>query len=144
MLKIIMGWNILRFIINIKKWRKTNFMLCVAIKTNNNEQKLISKVFAEFNDIEAVFFTSFSAATTYIEQNLIDVVFLGIDGQNDLWEEQFDFLKSIDRTTDIVLISDNRIDAVKAFELEATDFILAPISESRLDDVLQRIKVSKT
>ncbi len=119
-------------------------MLCVAIKTNNNEQKLISKVFAEFNDIEAVFFTSFSAATTYIEQNLIDVVFLGIDGQNDLWEEQFDFLKSIDRTTDIVLISDNRIDAVKAFELEATDFILAPISESRLDDVLQRIKVSKT
>ena len=117
-------------------------MICTAISVNSIEQKLISKVFDSYGDVKAKFFECFSDSVSFLEMNYVEVVFLGITGNGNSWEEQCEMIKMIDKATKIVLISDKQIDAVKAFELEATDFLLEPITEKRLEVSLQRTMAS--
>lgn len=117
-------------------------MICTVIKANKGEQMLITKVIAYYKDVKTVFFDNFSDSISFLEQNSVDMVFFSIKGKGNCWEAQYETIKMIDQATKIVLISDNRVDAVKAFELEATDFLLVPISESRLDSSVRKAKES--
>ena len=117
-------------------------MCSVVIKADEFEEKTISKVLNEFEENEPVVFNNFSQAKEFLEEHIVDVVFLNIVGQKACWEAQCDLIKSIDRVTKIVLISDNRMDAVKAFDIDALDFLLVPISESGVNRVARRARVS--
>ena len=108
-------------------------MICAVIEANSFEQEIISKTLAFHDGMEARCFESFSEAVSFLEQNFVDMVFLRISGKEDYWEGQFEMIRAIDREIKIVLIGDNRIEAVKAFTLEATDFLLEPISKNRLE-----------
>ena len=117
-------------------------MICAVIEVNNFEQDIISKTLAFYEDIEARFFGSFSEAVSFLERNFVEMVFLRISGKEDYWEGQFEIIRTIDRETKIVLIGDNKIEAVKAFTLEATDFLLEPISKNRLEISARRATAS--
>ena len=117
-------------------------MICTVVRANGFEQELISKVFASYGDVEAKFFDSFTDSIPFLEQNLVEMMFLGISGKEFNWEEQYEMIKMIYFATKIVLIGDKRDDAVKAFELEATDFLFEPITEKRLEISVQRAMAS--
>lgn len=123
---------------------RVNFsiMICAVVNANRFQRELISKVFASYGDVEAEFFPSFSTSVQFLEQNFVEMIFLGISGKSYNWEEQYKIIKNIDKDTKIVLISDQRVEAVKAFELEATDFLLEPITEKRLEISVQRARAS--
>ena len=108
-------------------------MICAVIEANNFEQEIISKALAFYDGMEARYFESFTEAVSFIEKNFVEMVFLRISGKEDYWEGQFETIRMIDREIRIILIGDNRIEAVKAFTLEATDFLLEPISKNRLE-----------
>ena len=86
------------------------------------------------------FFNSFSQAQGFLEENIVNVVFLSVVGQGTCWEKQCDLIKSIDRVTKIILISDKRTDAVKAFDIDVDDFLLAPITERGVDRVARKAR----
>ncbi len=117
-------------------------MICAVIEANNYEQEIISKTLAFHKGVEAKFFGSFSEAVSFLEMNFVEMVFLRISGKEDYWEGQFEIIRTIDRETKIVLIGDNRVEAVKAFTLEATDFLLEPITRNRLEISAKRATAS--
>ena len=60
--------------------------------------------------------------------------------QKDLIEEQdWPKLQALTDSTEVVLLSKNKVDAAKAFECELFDFILEPIATSRLGKTLDKL-----
>lgn len=117
-------------------------MICAVVRANSSEQELISKLLTCYGDVEVEFFDSFLNSVHFLEQNIVEMIFLGISGKEYNWGDQYEIIRNIDKATKIVLISDKRVDAVKAFELEATDFLLEPITEKRLEISVQRARAS--
>ena len=117
-------------------------MECVAIRIENHEKELFDSLLKKYGVIHAEFFKNFGPVTSYIRQNIVDVVFLSIDEHKGAWVNEFEQIKRADNGTRIILVGSNRSDAVKAFELDADDFLLEPVSESRLEKSINRIFAS--
>lgn len=101
----------------------------------------IKAILAKFEDIiilgEA---GNFETAVKLIDEQKPDVVFLDIQmpGKNG-----FEILKEIKISCDVVFVTAYDDFAVNAFETEALDYLLKPVSEERIIKTIERIRNKK-
>lgn len=76
-------------------------------------------------------------ALRHLEDTPADAVFLDIDGEAD-WQGVCGMVKVAARNTSLVLLSDDSLNAVKAFEAGAADFITKPVEHKRLEQAVLR------
>jgi two-component system LytT family response regulator len=79
-------------------------------------------------------------AQKQLSENSLDVVFLDIQLRGG---SGFDLVPIIDRSTDIIFITAFDEYAVRAFEINALDYILKPVSIDRLSASIERLKAEK-
>ncbi len=97
----------------------------------------LKKVLEGFPNIEIIGEASdYESAKNLINETKPDLVFLDID-LNGL--TSFDLLNEINCNPKIIFITYNPDYAVKAFELNAVDYILKPISANRLRKAIDRV-----
>ncbi len=73
----------------------------------------------------------------YLERHPTDAVFMDIDGETD-WQSVCEMVKYTDQRIKLVLLSSNPLNAVKAFEAGASDFLPKPVEQSRLAKAIER------
>lgn len=78
----------------------------------------------------------FAKLTSVCKRKNANVLFVHKDL---IQEEDWPALQSLANSIHIVLLSDDRIDAAKAFECDLFDFILEPVAESRLAKTLDKL-----
>ncbi len=92
---------------------------------------------AEYPEITVSGFASdVAGAVKVIQQQKPDVIFLDIQLQN---ETGFDLLEKIEVTSKIIFITAFNQYAIKAFELNALDYLLKPIKKERLKKTIDRL-----
>lgn len=97
----------------------------------------LKKVLEQFPNIELVAEAStFEEAKNIINETTPDLLFLDID-LNGL--TSIDLLSEINCAPKIIFITSHPDFAIKAFELNAVDYILKPISASRIKQAIERI-----
>lgn len=110
----------------------------IFVNAIEDEKLQISEVSKNFGNTKLSFFMNYSDAKKYLELNIADVMFLGIGSKIPIWQEQFEEIKLIDKAMLIVLISDNGLDAIKAYELQAFGFLLRPLENAKLERILRK------
>jgi two-component SAPR family response regulator len=88
-------------------------------------------------------FSTATAALQYIEENPVDVVFLDISMPEMDGMEFANLLLKKESSTKVVFVTGHEKYAVDAFELEAVDYLLKPISRERLTKTLSRLTKPK-
>lgn len=73
----------------------------------------------------------------YFEEHLADAVFFDIDGEVD-WLSICEMVKCVDSRICLVLLSGNPLNAVRAFEAGASDFLSKPVEPERLAKAINR------
>lgn len=103
--------------------------------------KRLKKILAESSEIKicGTFSNSFEAYE-YIKENKIDVAFLDISMPDMDGMAFSNMVHEIDSDIDIVFVTGHDEHAVKAFELNALDYVLKPVTLERLQKTLSRIK----
>lgn len=100
-------------------------------------QELIKEQLKNFEALEVVgAANSLLSARDMIEEKDPEIIFLDIDLNG---ASSFDLIPYIKATSKIVFITASASQAVKAFEVNATDYILKPISLERLNKTISRI-----
>lgn len=95
---------------------------------------------AEYPEIKVSGFASdVNEAISVIEEQKPDVIFLDIQLQN---ETGFDILEKIEVTSKIIFITAYNQFAIKAFEINALDYLLKPIHKDRLKTTIDRLLLS--
>ncbi len=79
-------------------------------------------------------------AKKMIEENNPDLIFLDIQMPT---KTGFDLLQELDRTPNVIFTTAHDEYALKAFEVNALDYLLKPIDPKRLSDALQKWMVSE-
>ncbi|MEK3718208.1 response regulator [Paenibacillus sp. FSL R7-0333] len=88
-------------------------------------------------------FTSARLGLAHLEREKADIVFLdiGMPEMNGL--EAGEYIAGMDRNTRIVYITAYSEYAIEAFELNAADYLLKPVTSQRLSKTLERLEVGK-
>lgn len=86
---------------------------------------------------DTVVFPDPGKALLYLEQYPADMVFLDIDDGAD-WQSLCGMVKFADRGIYLVLLSGSPLNAVKAFEAGASDFLSKPVDRERLKRAIKR------
>lgn len=86
---------------------------------------------------DTVVFPDSGIALQYLEQHPADMVFFDIDGEAD-WQSVCRMAKYADRRISLVLLSGNPLNAVRAYEAGASDFLSKPVERERLAKALGR------
>lgn len=86
-------------------------------------------------------YTSARLGLAHLEQEKADIVFLdiGMPEMNGL--EAGEYIAGLDRSTRIVYITAYSEYAIEAFELNAADYLLKPVTSQRLSKTLERLEV---
>ncbi|MDF2986189.1 MAG: hypothetical protein K0R50_1699 [Eubacterium sp.] len=103
--------------------------------------KRLNKILTECSEIQICnTFSNSLEAYGYIKENKIDVVFLDIS-MPDMDGMTFSgMLRDMDSDIDVVFITGYDEYAVKAFEVNALDYLLKPVTSERLQKTLDKIK----
>ncbi len=106
--------------------------------------KRLNKILTECGGIQICnAFSNSQEAYEYIKDNKIDVAFLDIS-MPDMDGMTFSgMLRDMDRDIDVVFITGYDEYAVKAFELNALDYLLKPVTLERLQMTLDKIKIKR-
>lgn len=88
-------------------------------------------------------YTSARLGLAHLEQEKADIVFLdiGMPEMNGL--EAGEYIAGLDRSTRIVYITAYSEYAIEAFELNAADYLLKPVTSQRLSKTLERLEVGR-
>ncbi|MEK3696438.1 response regulator [Paenibacillus sp. FSL R10-2199] len=86
-------------------------------------------------------YTSARRGLEHLEQEKADIVFLdiGMPEMNGL--EAGEYIAGLDRSTRIVYITAYSEYAIEAFELNAADYLLKPVTSQRLSKTLERLEI---
>lgn len=86
-------------------------------------------------------YTSARRGLEHLEREKADIVFLdiGMPEMNGL--EAGEYIASLDRSTRIVYITAYSEYAIEAFELNAADYLLKPVTSQRLSKTLERLEI---
>jgi len=110
-------------------------------------ERMVRKVFAEREeqdqDIVIHSFQLVSEAIEYAKSNMLDVVFLDINMPEMSGLEAAELLKQIRPTIEIIFVTAYDEYAVQAFELNAMDYLLKPLSMQRLQKTMERLYSKK-
>ena len=113
----------------------------ILIRDENAACALESQIRTLGNAYETVAFSDSGKALQYLEENLADAVFLDIDGETD-WQSFCGKVKYADEKIELILLSGNPFNAVKAFEAGAFDFLPKPVEPERLAKAIDRFALS--
>lgn len=75
-------------------------------------------------------------AIFFINQNKPDLIFLDIEMPE---KNGFEVIKNIDRNANVIFVTAYNDYAIKAFEVNATDYLLKPVDPERLKESMQKI-----
>lgn len=85
-------------------------------------------------------FDDVSEAIKYVSNNEVDVIFLDIQMPGINGFDAYKAFKDIDKNIDIIFTTAFEEHALKAFEVEAFDYILKPFSEDRILKSIEKLK----
>ena len=103
--------------------------------------KRLKKILMEYSGVQICnTFSNSLEAYEYVKENKIDVAFLDISMPDIDGMTFSDMLHDIDSNTDIVFVTGYDEHAVKAFELNALDYLLKPVTLERLQKTLDKIR----
>lgn len=85
------------------------------------------------------FFYDSTEALGYLKKNRVDAIFIDIDIERTNRIYFAEFIKSYDHSVQIIFLSNNGNLAVKAFDINALDYIIKPFTLARLRKSLNRI-----
>lgn len=113
-------------------------MKAVILIRDGNAARLLERQILELgNADETTVIADPGKALQYLEQYPADMVFLDIDGEAD-WQGVCGMVEYADRRISLVLLSGNPLNAVKAFEAGASDFLFKPVERERLAKAIGR------
>jgi two-component system LytT family response regulator len=75
-------------------------------------------------------------AIFFINQNKPDLIFLDIEMPE---KNGFEVIKNIDKNANVIFVTAYNDYAIKAFEVNATDYLLKPVDPDRLKESMQKI-----
>lgn len=108
-------------------------------------ERMLNNIFSKHgisNQIHEIrSFQLVSEALTYAKKKPPDLVFLDIQMPEITGLEAAEYFQNINQNTEIIFITAFDQFAVKAFELNALDYLLKPVSADRLDKALERALV---
>jgi two-component SAPR family response regulator len=115
-------------------------MKAVIVDDEELARKRLYGLLTELTDMEVPgIFGTAQEALHYIEKNPVEVVFLDISMPEMDGMELANRLLDMDSAPEVVFVTGYEEYAVAAFELDATDYLLKPISRERLAKTLQRL-----
>lgn len=113
-------------------------MKAVIVDDERLARKELSKLLEEFPEIEIIGeCTNGKEAIEFINDKKPDLVFMDIEMPE---LNGFDVVEQIDRTPAIVFVTAYNDYAIKAFEVNASDYLVKPVDPSRLKETIEKIK----
>ncbi|WP_378954669.1 response regulator [Pelosinus sp. sgz500959] len=102
--------------------------------------KVLEHLLKQYNEIQILgSFTNSEEALEMIYNNYIDLVFLDIDMPKTNGIEIAKRIISANLNTNIIFVTAYAHFALEAFEVNATDYIMKPVSKKRLDTTIERL-----
>ena len=80
-------------------------------------------------------------AIFFINQNKPNLIFLDIEMPE---KNGFEVIKNIDRNANVIFVTAYNDYAIKAFEVNATDYLLKPVDPERLKESMQKILLEES
>ena len=101
----------------------------------------LRKLLQEFNEIEVIDeAANVNEGIEKIEQHNPDLIFLDIQMPG---KTGFDLLEELDRSPKVIFTTAYDEYALKAFEVNALDYLLKPIEPKRLSDAIQKLHIEE-
>jgi len=113
----------------------------VVVDDLESMRAVLTKLLANFDQIEVIGEASdYDEAKTIIQEEKPDLLFLDIDlnGQTSM-----DLLSNLDYQPMVIFITSHPDFAIKAFELNAVDYLLKPLSLERLSKAIEKVTSNK-
>src|SRR5881227_3521711 len=102
----------------------------------------LKKLLQEFGEIEVIDeAANVQEGVEKIEQHNPDLIFLDIQMPG---KTGFDLLEELERSPKVIFTTAYDEFALKAFEVNALDYLLKPVEPRRLSDALEKLKKSHT
>ncbi len=118
-----------------------NRLRCILIDDERLARAKLRSMLANHTDIQIVGEAdSVGSAVELIEQERPDVIFLDIQMPG---ETGFDLLEQIASTFRIIFVTAFDEYAIRAFEVNALDYLLKPVSPARLARSIERLKTAR-
>lgn len=113
-------------------------MKAVIVDDERLARKELSKLLEDFPEIEIIGeCTNGKEAISFINEKKPDLVFMDIEMPE---LNGFDVVEQIDKTPAIVFVTAYNDYAIKAFEVNASDYLVKPVDPSRLKETIEKIK----
>ncbi len=110
---------------------------CIVLDNNSMQRMMIAKLLESFDNIDLLGdFSNAIEAQSFLTQQQVDLVILEanlpiISG--------FDFLDNLYHVPQVIIISETKDEAFRAFEYQVTDYLLKPIEEQRFFEALKKV-----
>jgi two-component system, LytTR family, response regulator len=113
-------------------------MKALIIDDERLARKELSKMLAEFNDVEILGEASNAEeAKTMIAENDLDVLFLDIQMPG---KSGFELLAELDAVPEVIFVTAYDEFALQAFKVSALDYLMKPLEHDQLSDTLERLR----
>lgn len=113
-------------------------MKAVIVDDERLARKELSKLLEDFPEIEIIGeCTNGKEAISFINEKKPDLVFMDIEMPE---LNGFDVVEQIDKTPAIVFVTAYNDYAIKAFEVNASDYLVKPVDPNRLKETIEKIK----
>jgi DNA-binding LytR/AlgR family response regulator len=109
---------------------------CVIVDDSSIQKMIVSKLVSSHNNLKLIGeFSNAIEAKNFISYNSIDLLFLDIEMPI---LSGFDFLDGLKVKPQVIFITSKPEYAVKAFDYDATDYLLKPVSQDRFYSAIKR------
>lgn len=116
-------------------------MKAIIVDDERLARKELSRLLSEFSDVEVIQeCDSADEAIKEVDKLKPDVVFLDIHMPG---KDGFGVLEELDYTPHVIFVTAYDEYAIKAFEVNALDYLLKPIQTDRLKEALSKVKIEK-
>jgi two-component system, LytTR family, response regulator len=121
----------------LKAGLQTMKLTAIIVDDERLARKELRSLLSEFAEISIVGEAeNLAEAVELIDKNKPDVVFLDIQLQN---ENGFDLLEKVEKTFKLIFVTAFDEFAIRAFEINALDYLLKPVNPERLAKTLERL-----
>jgi len=118
------------------KTMQTNKLRTIVVDDSSLQRMAVGKLVSDHTGLELVAeYNNGMEAYKNVEKNQIDLIFLDIEMPI---LNGFEFIESLPNIPQIILITGKPDYALKAFDYNATDYLLKPITKSRFNDSVRK------
>lgn len=113
-------------------------MNCVLVDDEPMDLLALKELMKGFENINVIgAFNNPKEAKAFTEKNSVDLLIVDVEMPE---INGIDFVKSVDNVPHIILISSNRNYAAESYDYNVTDYIVKPISKSRLESAISKLE----